>query len=111
MQMFKSFFGFFSLLLLSTPLFAETVKTDVEGLVIKNFECGFTGDHFFGNIVNRSNKRIDKTVIIKVYDSDGDPIGSCSSSVKLEANSGNRFSASSCNCLGNKNIKVKITTK
>ena len=51
MQMFKSFFGFFSLLLLSTPLFAETVKTDVEGLVIKNFECGLMGDAFFGNIV------------------------------------------------------------
>lgn len=109
--MFRSLFCFFSLLLLSTPVFAETVKTDVDGLVIKDLRCGSFSDDFFGNIVNRSEKRIDRTVKITVYDSDGDPIGSCSSSVNLEANSGDRFMFRYCNCLGSRDIKVKITTK
>jgi hypothetical protein len=76
-----------------------TAKTNIDGVVIKKFKCSSGGSYYTGNIVNRTEKTLlGMTAYIKSYDSDGDPIGTCSGSAALEPKSGAAFIAGSCNC-------------
>jgi len=67
------------LLLIASTLFfvananAETIKTNISGLVLKDFNCGLT---YSGRWVNRNNQSLgNKRISIHMYDSDGDRIG------------------------------------
>ncbi len=91
----------------SNSAIAQTVKTNIPGLVLKEFGC--YGGNYVGNIVNRSNRSTQGTVHIKVFDRDGDPIGGCTSHVSLEPQSGDSFSAFNCNC--DAGTKFSITVK
>ena len=84
---------------------AQTQNTNIDGLVIKDFGCSIYGN-ITGNIVNRTSQNINKTIFIKVFDSDLDPIGSCEKPLNLEASSGKRIVVSSCNCFDGKSYKV-----
>ena len=91
------FIGLLTSLLVSINVTAAdvTAKTNIEGVVIKKFVC--YGSFYEGNIVNRTDQAI-SNVNIKSYDSDGDPIGSCSTRKSLGPKSGDSFFASGCNC-------------
>ena len=84
----------------------ETVGTNLQGVVIKEFRC--VGASYLGNVVNRSQQRVQGTMFVKVYDKDGDPVGSCRSPILLGPESGNSFSAGSCNCMYAKSVKITI---
>jgi hypothetical protein len=92
------FIGLLSSLLVSINVTAAdvTAKTNIEGVVIKKFICT-AGSYYQGNIVNRTDQAI-SNVNIKSYDSDGDPIGSCSTRKSLGPKSGDSFLVSGCNC-------------
>ena len=92
------FIGLLSSLLVSINVTAAdvTAKTNIEGVVIKKFKCS-AGSYYEGNIVNRTDQAI-SNVNIKSYDSDGDPIGSCSTRKSLGPKSGDSFFVSGCNC-------------
>jgi hypothetical protein len=93
------FIGLLSSLLVSINVTAAdvTAKTNIEGVVIKKFYCA--AEAYWGNIVNRTNQSLEaKTVYIKAFDSDGDPIGSCKKKISLGPKSGSKFIAHGCNC-------------
>ena len=104
------FIGLLTSLLVSINVNAAdvTAKTNIEGVVIKKFKCMSNGYSYRGNIVNRTDQTI-RNVLIKSYDSDGDPIGTCSTQMYLGPESGDKFSASGCNC--GDSIFYKINVK
>ena len=103
------FIGLLSSLLVSINVNAAdvTAKTNIDGVVIKKFVC-LAGSYYQGNIVNRTDQAISR-VNIKSYDSDGDPIGSCSQGKNVGPKSGDKFSIGGCNC--GDSIFYKINVK
>ena len=96
------------LLIVSTLFFvtnanAETFKTNIPGLVLKDLKCSMFS--YFGRWVNRNNQSLKvKNIKISMYDSDGDRIGSQSTNypINMGAKSGGDFmtdsvGSSSCN--------------
>ena len=83
----------------------ETVGTNLQGVVIKEFRCSNSGT-FVGNIVNRSKRKVEGTVAIKVFDRDGDPVGRCSSKVSLRLN--RETFLLYCNCSYAESVKITI---
>ena len=102
------FIGLLSSLLVSINVTAAdvTAKTNIEGVVIKKFKCS-AGSYYEGNIVNRTDQAI-SNVNIKSYDSDGDPIGSCTIAKKVNPASGDRFSVGGCNCKDSIFYKIHV---
>ena len=87
---------------------AETAKTSIDGLVIKNFVCA-GGSQYQGTIVNRTNQSFTRrTVLIKVFDKDRDPIGSCKTKIDLGPKSGKRFIVNDCNCENENSVNITI---
>ena len=84
----------------------ETVATNLQGVVIKELRC--SSRDYFGNVVNRSKQRVKGTMFLKVSDKDGDPVGSCSSSIDLGPESGDSFYAASCNCYYAESVEITI---
>ena len=76
------------LLLTLTTLFfiananAETLNTNIAGLVVKDLECL---GRYSGRLVNRNNHSLgsNKSINITMYDSDGDRVGVQSTRLKL----------------------------
>ena len=87
---------------------AETAKSSIDGLVIKNFVCA-AGHQYQGTIVNRTNQSFTKrTILIKVFDKDRDPVGSCKKEITLEPKSGKKFFVSDCNCKNANSVNITI---
>ena len=109
---FKQLFYVIVLSFMSSNLaMAETVKTNIDGLIIKNFVCSLASNYtaYEGTIVNRTNQSFtSRTVLIKVFDKDRDPIGTCRSRLNLEPKSGGKFIAYDCNCENVDFINVTI---
>ena len=103
----KSIVYFLLLLMNTSVVLADEVKTNITGLVIKELSCNNL-NNYSGNIVNRSSQRINGIVTVYSYDSDGDPIGQCKSRVDLGPKSGNSFYASVCNCYRSKSVKIEV---
>lgn len=71
---------------------AETIKTNISGLVLKDLRCSITT--YSGRWVNRNNQSLKvKSIKITMYDSDGDRIGSQSTNypINMDAKSGGNF--------------------
>ena len=117
------------LLIVSTLFFvananAETIKTNIAGLVLKDVYCSdpsvITGlGSFNGRWVNRNNHSLGKKAIdINMYDSDGDPMGRCTvfvrnmgSVLKIEAETGSSFfSSCSVDCSFATTVSVTART-
>jgi hypothetical protein len=56
----------------ATTASAQTVKTNVPGLVVKNVRCNIVGQ-FLGSVVNRSAREIQGELRLDLLDADGDP--------------------------------------
>ena len=94
----------------SQALAGVSVETSIDGLVIKELRC-IVGD-LRGNIINRTDQEIStRKAFVKVFDRDGDPIGSCSGKLALAPLSGDRFAAKGCNCDDAASYKVAIEEK
>ena len=88
-------------------VFADEVKTNVEGLVVKGLSCsGFVSAVYSGNAVNRSSKHLVGQIYAYSYDKDGDPIGQCSGYISLMPKTGDKWNAPYCNCRGSKTVKL-----
>lgn len=59
-------------LLFSGHAWGQTYPTNVDGVILKNVEC--LGSLIVLNISNRSNQRITGTLVVTIFDGDGDPI-------------------------------------
>ena len=90
------------LLLIASTLFfvananAGTFKTNIPGLVLKDLECSMFS--YSGRWVNRNNHSLKaKNIKITMYDSDGDRIGTQSTthSINMGAKSGGSFMTAS----------------
>jgi hypothetical protein len=92
----------------SNNVFAKTLETNIDGVVIKEFRCSF--GNYFGNIVNRTRVPLKNvSVVIKSFDIDGDPIGSCrKNAVSLDAESGDSIYLGNCNCTYAKSTVITI---
>jgi hypothetical protein len=52
---------------------AQTIETNIPGLVIKNYKCGtIDGRTIFGDLINRNNESFKGRVRVKIFDSDND---------------------------------------
>lgn len=86
------------LLIVSTLFFmananAETIKTNISGLVIKDLHCSSFTNTYSGRWVNRNNQSLGtKKIHINMYDSDGDSMGVQSTySIDMGAKTGGDF--------------------
>ena len=76
---------------LSSPLYAETFKTNIEGVVVKNVQCkGLTKD-ISATVVNRTENRIEKKLRLTVFDSENDPVKSKYENIDEGPISGNTY--------------------
>ena len=91
---------------LLTPLvsLAETLQTNVPGVIVKNFQCSSNKVTF--NLVNKSDKLL-MSLYINIFDNENAPIDKISVDIGyLAANSGKEYSKS-VNC--SKLTRVGIT--
>jgi hypothetical protein len=95
----------FVALLLLSGVSANTIKTPMDGVVLKRFYCS-NGNSWEGTLVNNSDRFLHKQMCIKSFDSDGDPIGACESGVSLNANSGEPVFFAPCNCANATSVRV-----
>ena len=106
-KILKGFVFLFSVLLLANNVFADTVTTNVAGVVVKNLNC--VVGSYYGNLVNRSSKSFQNILFsAKSFDNDGDPIGNCEIRKSIPANSGGDFTMRDCNCLYSESVVFTI---
>ena len=74
---------------LSSPLYAETFKTNIEGLVVKRVKCN--DGHLEAIVVNRTEKEIKFKLWLTLFDNDNDPVKSDYRYVKEIPISGNTY--------------------
>ena len=104
----KKLIIYFVLFFMNTSVvLADEVPSNIKGLVIKDLKCD-VNQFYKGNIVNRSNQTISGLATVHSYDSDGDPIGQCSSLVNLRPKTGNSFKARFCNCNTAKSVRFEV---
>jgi len=72
----------------SKSAFAETIQTNLQGVILKNVKC--SGGYIFFNVSNRSTNRIKGYLRVTVFDSDGDPIDNGGTSINVGPVSGEK---------------------
>jgi hypothetical protein len=61
------------LLLFNNSLKAQTIETNIPGIVIKNYTCSTIDSRtIFGDLINRNNDVFKGRVRVRVFDSDND---------------------------------------
>ena len=105
----KGFVFLFSVLLLANNVFAVTVATNIDGVVIKELQCHV--GKYYGNLVNRTDKPLGLfDIAAKTFDKDGDPVGDCKIRLGgIDANSGMSIKLGECNCPYMKSVVFTIT--
>ena len=86
---------------------AATALSNVEGFILKDAHCYRGGGRLDGNLSNKTKKALSGTVYATIFDTDGDPVGSCSQSIDLRPISGTAF-RQHCNCQGANNPSVYL---
>lgn len=82
----------FLLFLFSSHAWAQTYTTNIDGVILKNVEC-FYSDIFL-NVSNRTNKKVSGTLMVTIFDGDGDPIDNGKRGFSVGPVSGDRLSIS-----------------
>jgi hypothetical protein len=86
----------------------ETLKTNIDGVIIKNLVCY---SYCQATLVNRNSEPLDNVIInLKLFDKDNDPIGSCKRRFSLDANSGMGIQISECNGRYAESVTVTATS-
>jgi hypothetical protein len=99
----------------ATGASAQTVKTNVPGLVVKNVKCDIDGQ-FLGSVVNRSARELIGSLKFDLLDADGDPVDTAYVTLfsGLAAGSGHTFarqSVSICRGGGFKSFRATYTDR
>lgn len=84
----------FLLAISSSNAFANSVQTNLDGVVIKNIECvvpRYGQNHLKFNIANRSSNPAKGTIIATLFDQDSDPIDHGKTSVNIGPVSGDKL--------------------
>ena len=107
-KILKSFVFLFSVLLLANNVFAATVATNIDGVVIKVLRC-IGSSIYSGSLVNRTDKPLRNiTIAAKTFDRDGDPVGDCAIQKSIGANSGDSLLMEGCNCEYSRSVVITI---
>ena len=96
----------FLLVLFSGHAWAQTNSTNIEGVVVKNVSCSY-GDISL-NVSNRTNQSISGTLVMTIFDSDGDPIDNGRRSFNLGPVSGDRLMLQGFSCSTAKKFTFRI---
>ena len=87
--------------LISFTSFAQTVETNIKGVVIKRAYCGYSsvyGQRIIYTVSNRSNSIIKRKLFITAFDQDKDPMGNAQQGISLGPVSGKKYYTSiDCN--------------
>ena len=95
-----------TLLLFSSHAWAETYQTNVDGVILKNVKC--LGTVMMLNISNRTNQGVSGTLVVTIFDSDGDPIDNGRRSFGLGPVSGDLTSIRvSCNSASKYTFRIE----
>jgi len=87
--MMKNLFKLTLLLLTSTAINAQTMNTNVEGLVIKNFFCQpFNVRILTFDVINRNNTPYTGSVRVKVIDNEDDILWQTSNKISVGGKNG-----------------------
>lgn len=78
----------------STNLLAQSMETNVQGIVIKDFYCSSTGDYVGGNLINRNSIAFRGKIRTKIIDSDGDIAWQGTKYIEVGAQNGVSFGVS-----------------
>jgi hypothetical protein len=83
----------FSIFLTSNFLCAQTIQTNIPGLVIKNYECfGFSSNGYIrGNIINRSAKSFIGSLRVKIIDKEKDIVWQDIQKLNVDGQNGVKF--------------------
>ena len=80
------------ILLNSKSAFAETIQTNLQGVILKNVKCKY--DVIAFNVSNKTTERIKGYLRVTIFDSDGDPIDNGGTSINVGPVSGAKIKLS-----------------
>lgn len=84
--------------MLPVNAYAERVKTNIEGVVIKNVKCVQADNSLYFVVSNKSASQIDANLIVTVFDNEGDPVDNKEQTIFLKPVSGSKYRANSLTC-------------
>ena len=85
--------------MLPTSSFSETLKTNLNNVVIKNARCLHGSEHYVEfTISNRSSNAISGKIFVTSFDPEKDPIGNGNKKINLGPVSGDKFRIWGVNC-------------
>jgi hypothetical protein len=68
----KVFLSFFALM--SNTVIAQTIETNIAGLVIKDYKCNASISNVNGNLINRNSEPFNGALRVKIIDKENDII-------------------------------------
>ena len=83
------FFTFF--VFMANNLIAQTLDTNIQGLVIKNYKCGLHSKWVDGNLVNRNAEPFVGKLRVKIIDSDNDILWQGTTNLNVGGQNGASF--------------------
>ena len=96
----------FLLGLFSGHAYAQTNSTNIDGVIVKNVSCNY-GDVLL-NVSNRTNQSVSGTLVMTIFDSDGDPIDNGRKSFNVGPVSGDRLIRKGFSCSTAKKFTFRI---
>ncbi len=81
-----------SFVFMANNLIAQTIDTNIQGLVIKNYKCGFDSKWVEGNLVNRNAEPFVGKLRVKIIDSDNDILWQGTRNLKVDGQNGTNIS-------------------
>ena len=84
-------FIYMLLFLLPVSVYAASMKTNINGVVIKKPRCSSSGDYMWLIVSNRSSNSIKAILIVTSFDAEKDPIGNAKKTISLGPISGNEY--------------------
>ncbi len=75
----------------SNKIGAQTIETNISGLVIKNFRCGMTGTEIFADLINRNPQAFNGNLRTKIIDTDNDTVWQGTQKINVPGENGKSF--------------------
>ena len=81
-----------SMLIFASTVMAQTMETNMSGLVIKGFVCDYYQTSVEGNLINRNTQPFSGRIRVKLIDSDNDILWQGSEQISVGGMNGRFFS-------------------
>jgi hypothetical protein len=108
----KQKFLFSLFFLVSNQLFAQTMETNLTGLVIKDYKCNQLSSLWYvnGNLINRNSEPFNGALRVKIIDKENDIIWQSAAKISTGAQNGTKFDVyiGVGNCLAPNKVQITL---